>query len=823
MREHVSGSFASETMFSNVAKAALLVLLNIYSPLTEAIKLSGQGGERAWLQENADQLSATDMMEPIERVQSLLMTAAAQGSRSIETGMIAQMTQSMKMKIREAHSVQAMVLNTTKAANGPECDKKFARALERPNALRGNLPKRSKNTAKCRKYMDDQYSTLIAGSMAELDGLFQEMQMKCDGSSRGVSPAVCGSCDSRNFDSVGSYFTSQKNLFTSLMQAPSKPKSKDCDEATAKYQERWDFIDKTQKSRENMRRMCRDMQDLMDQDACTQAQERRTACREYARCQGQSATHGAWIQEHKKTCGAGGLRDTLQRQYMGLIRSDCMLSALQTDDPTIHMAACHKQSRADTDLSFLDFHECQVPPHRKPDQCQVAGTCYDEDMSGTAAYEFKYYQGFRPTPCISSCCNARRGPNARPQHRPSSVVRNSAGRPGATGVKRKEMKDGEVNITGPPGSTMEGSHIILTNESISGTHFVPAKNIKGKKLEMGNTRYKFLSSGMWCGKKSFEIFDERGMRSTHLACQKRCDMAPGCSFVLFVTHESSGFTQCKGYTVCRNQYAAEEHAGFITHLFARTDRWHYEPVNRPGRWNPTDGRVTYGDQKGWPALPYNGGSAAGKMASSSSSNSNGVNINIVNWGGVALAAGHAPAPPPKKVPNLKPSPPPPRPTTTKAPEPSRCSAEEEANVVKVALNGKGECAKNEITGGYSWYAEGEVTADSKEDLAARGWGDWVSLALEKLDGARLPKDKKEEGLIPHVAVRNKKFTVWIDSVKQSEATGCPMQKAFLARQYPSGKTVNMMTCVDTSAKLVQFVDADGEDLREAVGSSEAVV
>eukprot|EP00933_Yihiella_yeosuensis_P044781 TRINITY_DN40052_c0_g1_i1.p1 TRINITY_DN40052_c0_g1~~TRINITY_DN40052_c0_g1_i1.p1 ORF type:complete len:534 (+),score=81.84 TRINITY_DN40052_c0_g1_i1:83-1684(+) len=156
---------------------------------------------------------------------------------------------------------------------------------------------------------------------------------------------------------------------------------------------------------------CEPIQVEMDSQACQATQQSIASCTEYDCCF--NRTRASLNEKRKNICDKGGDVTVLQHEWYGVLRVECLLTALKLPSEVMKKAAvdvCTRKTVKDYDLSIIavkacEFGEAKYEAATHP-HCKGAMNLTNyENISGTPAYRAKYYEGLsRSKPCISQCC-----------------------------------------------------------------------------------------------------------------------------------------------------------------------------------------------------------------------------------------------------------------------------------------------------------------------------------------------------------------------------------------------------------------------------------
>eukprot|EP00931_Biecheleriopsis_adriatica_P042339 TRINITY_DN24128_c0_g1_i1.p1 TRINITY_DN24128_c0_g1~~TRINITY_DN24128_c0_g1_i1.p1 ORF type:complete len:674 (+),score=113.23 TRINITY_DN24128_c0_g1_i1:285-2024(+) len=180
---------------------------------------------------------------------------------------------------------------------------------------------------------------------------------------------------------------------------------------------------------------CRQKQDLLDSEACTQATKRIQVCGQYVSCYDAhlASLERAW----RDVCESGGILETLREEYTIVLRIECMARLLthvvnrsDPNDPLLLLGGvvgspsasvdlCRNRTFTDgwfaDDLKAVEITECKETHRRSwsvneaqshPDCIFARNLSNDPNCSGTEAYKRTYYAELvYPAPCRSQCCS----------------------------------------------------------------------------------------------------------------------------------------------------------------------------------------------------------------------------------------------------------------------------------------------------------------------------------------------------------------------------------------------------------------------------------
>eukprot|EP00933_Yihiella_yeosuensis_P018388 TRINITY_DN1510_c0_g1_i1.p1 TRINITY_DN1510_c0_g1~~TRINITY_DN1510_c0_g1_i1.p1 ORF type:complete len:1177 (-),score=290.86 TRINITY_DN1510_c0_g1_i1:85-3615(-) len=557
------------------------------------------------VQNQAEELSvpvpkdAADMMSTISSLISLISVSSVEGSGSLQKEKIAALVQSMETHMKSLHATKQKELSEAwRSHKAQDCVATYKRKIRRSDKVRNSLQNRSQRIASCKDYLQSNYSSLLIDAKLRLQPLHYDMHQLCQGkkSSPIVSLELSQSCDDRSSDSVGEYFEDQLALMEGLMQFPqeSGADSETCAEATLAYQKQLRFYQNAKKQREHLRWQCSNLQERMDIDACEQSKERREVCDELEDCVLDSREYANWISTRTKICGNAGTRDHLGRQSYGMAKMKCLLAAAETVDKEEFKkktAQCLAQSRTVAQMINYEFEECQYFQYEKVHGCDQASTPEDEDMSGTAAYEQKYYNSFQATTCTSSCCTSSSRPDP---HQPNAVLIHL---PKNRRAKFREIKGYNTRLTGLTrlGATKKRkkSHSSSKSESESESES-DSESDASSDAEADSSaeasadssadasadadaeadadadngcHFSMLFEGHKCGPGSGTLFNLAGPEQSHLECEASCQKVHGCNVIVWSVHETEKITRCAGYKRCKNVRLETEN--FITQGFQK--------------------------------------------------------------------------------------------------------------------------------------------------------------------------------------------------------------------------------------------------------------
>lgn len=156
----------------------------------------------------------------------------------------------------------------------------------------------------------------------------------------------------------------------------------------------------------------------MDETACSRGQLLGKTCKDYDCCY--DYINMSLSNEWEPICrnDSSGVLFSLQEEYYGILRIECLINALGMPDDQRAAAvdACAAKDRASYAAQLPNIAECTDlsfwPQHADYSECNEASTQHpsmDEDISGTDAYRVKYYgplegQARFYQTCSSQCC-----------------------------------------------------------------------------------------------------------------------------------------------------------------------------------------------------------------------------------------------------------------------------------------------------------------------------------------------------------------------------------------------------------------------------------